>query len=272
MIIAVDVGGTKTLVANFDANGKAGKELRFGTPHDEKEFLGTLIKSIDEQFPDRSKLDALCIGLPGEITVTNRLEYAPNLGWRNIAIKTQLAREFDCPIYVENDANLAGLAEAQQLSPIPLICLYVTVSTGIGTGIITKGKIDPTFSHSEGGHMLLEYDGILREWESFASGHSIYETYGMYAHDIHDTKIWSAIADKISRGLLALIPLVQPDTVVIGGSIGTYFDQYDKVLTAILKQRLNKQLVPLPQIKAAQHPEEAVIYGCYYYAISQLAG
>ena len=270
MIIAVDVGGTKTLVADFDSSGRPGKESRFETPRDEKAFLATLLETIDGHYPDRSQIDALCIALPGEITVTHRLEYAPNLGWKHIAIRTQLERAFDCPIYVENDANLAGLAEAHQLSPVPRTLLYVTVSTGIGTGVITRGHIDETLRESEGGHMLIEYDGILREWESFASGHSIYATYGKYARDITDKHIWESIADKISRGLLALIPVVRPDIVVIGGSIGTYFERYQKALTTLLSERLDKQMVPIPPVVQARYPEEAVIYGCYYYAVAQL--
>lgn len=270
MIITIDVGGTKTLVADFDASGNVGKELKFATPKDEKTFLTTLVKTIDEQYPDRTQIDALCIAVPGEITVTHRLEYAPNLGWRHIAIQTQLAREFDCPIYIENDANLAGLAEARQLSPTPKKVLYITVSTGIGTGIITHGSIDETLRESEGGHMLIEYDGILREWESFASGHSIRATYGAYARDITDKDIWAQIADKISRGLLALIPVLRPDVVVIGGSIGTYFERYEKALNTLLSERLDKQLITIPQVLKAKHPEEAVIYGCYYYAVAQL--
>ncbi|NCS83274.1 ROK family protein, partial [Candidatus Saccharibacteria bacterium] len=66
------------------------------------------------------------------------------------------------------------------------------------------------------------------------------------------------------------IPVLQPDVIIIGGSIGTYFERYDSDLTAILKDKLPDH-IGLPRLVQAQHPEEAVIYGCYYYALDALA-
>jgi len=76
-------------------------------------------------------------------------------------------------------------------------------------------------------------------------------------------------ADRISRGFLAVIPILQPDIVIIGGSIGTYFDQFDKQLQNILKEKLPSH-IPCPKFVQAKYPELAVIYGCYYYAIDSL--
>src|SRR5690606_25422172 len=137
------------------------------------------------------------------------------------------------PVLIENDANLAGLAEARMLDPTPVSSLYVTISTGIGTGVITNGHIDPGLRLSEGGRALIEYDGSVREWESFASGKAIYTIYGKFARDITNKRHWDQIADRISRGFLAAIPLIQPDVIIIGGSIGTYFQRYGKQLEAI---------------------------------------
>ena len=99
---------------------------------------------------------------------------------------------------------------------------------------------------------------------------AIKKTYGKFARDIHDRKTWDEIADKISRGLLALIPATQPTVIIIGGSIGTYFDQYIDRLRETLKLHLRAQ-IKLPDIRQAAHPEEAVLYGCYYYGKDQLA-
>jgi predicted NBD/HSP70 family sugar kinase len=270
MIVAVDVGGTKTLIADFDSKGNIGQQVRFATPKDETEFLETLVTALQDTYPDPTAIDALCVALPGMIEASGILRVAPNLGWRNIAITDQLARYFSCPIYVQNDANLAGLAEAHALTMMPALCLYVTISTGIGTGIITGGRLDQSLSASEAGHMILEYDGRLREWESFASGKSILKTYGKYGYEITSKTIWKEIADKISRGLLVLIPTLQPEIIVIGGSMGTHFSHYREYLEHILHERLDRVLIPVPQIVQAKHPQEAVIYGCYYYAVHQL--
>ena len=268
MLLTVDTGGTKTLVAGFDRDGKPSDEYRFETPKDPDEYISTLSSAIQTHFPNRG-FDGMVIALPGMIR-DNIAVWCDNLGWSNVDIATFIKPVVSCPVWIENDANLAGLAETRSLSHIPPLSLYVTVSTGIGTGVITNGQIDPELSMSEGGRIMLEYKGHLEEWEEFASGRSIVKTYGKFARDIHDKKTWNEIADKISRGFLTLIPTLQPTVIIIGGSVGTYFDQYAPRLKELLKLHLPSH-VKVPEIRQAAHPEEAVLYGCYYYGKDQLA-
>ena len=152
---------------------------------------------------------------------------------------------------------------------MPQNALYITISTGIGSGIITNGHINPYFSMSEIGHMIIDFEGKPQKWEVFGSGKAIFNVYKKYARDIKSKRTWKQIADRISRGFLVLIPALQPSVIVIGGSIGTYFDQFDKELIAILKKKL-PNIITLPKIVQAKNPEFAVIYGCYYYALDAL--
>lgn len=268
MLVTVDTGGTKTLVASFSEKGEMGKQIKFPTPPDQHEYIKQLRAVLLEEYGD-GQVEGIVIALPG-IVIDGIAVWCNNLHWRNFDVSTALKGILgDAPILVENDANLAGLAETRALSPVPRSSLYVTVSTGIGTGVITNGKIDPGLRQSEGGRALVEFDGTVREWETFASGHAIYVTYGKYARDIHSKRTWKHIADRISRGFLAIIPFIQPDIIIIGGSIGTYFDQYGKTLEDILREHLPSH-IPCPTFVAAQHPEQAVIYGCYYYALDTL--
>ncbi|HEX4662132.1 MAG TPA: ROK family protein [Candidatus Saccharimonadales bacterium] len=271
MIVTVDTGATKTLIADFDVAGVKRQEARFATPKNEQEFLDTLVSTLQHAYPDASMIDAICIALPGMIIPGGILKLAPNLGWRDVAVRKQLGKYYSCPIFIENDANLAGLAEAQAQPKIPKVSLYLTVSTGIGAGIIINGRLLPEHRSSEVGHMVLEYDGMLREWESFASGRAILAKYGQYARDIDSDETWNEIADMISRGLLALIPALRPDLIIFGGSIGTYFEKYQPHLESILHEHFDHLMIAVPQMVQAQHPEEAVIYGCYHYATHKLA-
>jgi len=268
MLVTVDTGGTKTLIAQFDQDGSIKKTVKFPTPTDQQEYVTLLRKTLQQDFADKPA-EAVVIALPG-IIKNGVAIWCNNLGWRNFdaynALKNVLG---DAPVFIENDANLAGLAETRTLDPTPISSLYVTVSTGIGTGIITNGRIDPGLRHSEGGRMLVEFHGAIKEWESFASGKAIRTHFGKYAKDINDDTSWQDIADRISRGFLAIIPLVQPDIVIIGGSIGSYFDRYDEKLETLLKEKLPSH-IEYPRFIQASHPEEAVIYGCYYYAIDYL--
>ena len=265
MLITVDTGGTKTLIASFNQDGVLGTSIKFPTPPDQSEYMATLRQTLREYF-SFDTVDAIVVALPGRIDTNQELVLARNLHWRNFNVQAELGVDFDCPILVENDANLAGLAAARQLPEPVRTCLYVTVSTGIGTGLIVNGHIDDDYRQSEGGQIVLEHDGRLQRWENFASGRAIRETYGLYASEITDPAAWKAIAQNISRGFLALLPILRPDIVVIGGSIGTYFDKYSDFLIDNLKEQLHY----IPPIVAAVRPEEAVIYGCYYYALDTL--
>ena len=269
MLVTVDTGGTKTLIAQFGQDGVLGETMKFPTPKDQNEYVKLLRKTLQEKYGDET-VEAIVVALPG-IIKNGVAIWCNNLKWSNFDAKGALDGVLgNAPVIIENDANLAGLAETRVLNPIPVSSLYVTVSTGIGTGIITNGHIDPGLRYSEGGRALVEFQGEVREWESFASGKAIHEVYGKYASEINDDEIWKQVADRISRGFLAVVPIIQPDVVIIGGSIGTYFERYGTYLEGILRDKLPPH-IPCPHFQQAQHPEEAVVYGCYYYAIDYFA-
>lgn len=268
MLVTVDTGGTKTLVASFNEEGVIGEQIKFPTPRDTVEYTQTLRKILTDNYSDKP-VEAIVLAVPGT-TKDGVAIWCPNLGWKNFDVKSALSGVLgDAPVFIENDANLAGLSETRFLDNIPPQSLYVTVSTGIGSGIITDGHINIALSNSEAGHALVEFDGVVREWESFASGQAIYKTYGQYARDIKSEEIWNQVADRISRGFLAVIPILQPNVVIIGGSIGTYFDNYGKQLQAILQEKLPEHIT-CPLFVQAKYPELAVIYGCYYYAVDNI--
>lgn len=272
MIIAVDTGGTKTLIAGSDSKGRFHTRHRFATPKNTTKYIDQLAEVISTHF-DIGKTRAISIAVPGPVQ-DKKVVFCPNIdkSWKDFDLIHQLKDRLGTkvPIYLQNDSNMAGLAEAHAISPIPKTCLYITISTGIGVSATKNGHIDPSLQLTEGGHMMLEYDGILRQWEHFASGKSILETYGRYARDIKSRAVWEQIADKISRGLLVITPLLQPEIIVIGGSIGTHFEHYGGKLQTILDNKLVSYL-PRPKIVQATHPEEAVIYGCKIYAEQKLS-
>ncbi len=266
MIIAVDTGGTKTLVGLFDSDGRLVKKKRFPTPEQLDEYIGELVATIDNLTNKNDDIvDCISIALPGTIT-NGSMAHAGNLGWKNIDMRSLLAYRFDCPVIVENDANLAGLSEAKALPEVPRVCLYVTISTGIGTGIITDGEINPYFAATEGGQIFLEHDGVIKRWELFASGKAIYKTYGKLASEITNERTWYHIAKNIAAGLLVLCPVLRPEVIVIGGGVGTHFARFSEDLVGIMREYLSEKYMPNSIVQASR-PEEAVMYGCYYNAL-----
>jgi predicted NBD/HSP70 family sugar kinase len=264
MILTVDIGGTKTLVARFDENGTIIAEKRFITSQDYDEFFHELSVTIQEIW--QPEIRVITVAAPGTIGYKDgTIIKLGNLHWHNVPIVDQLHQAFNVPVTLENDANAGALAAVAALPNPPELALYVTIGTGIGTGVISNGAIDTALAQSEGGHMVLNYKNKLCIWESFASGHAIYQDFHTYAYAITDPAIWQQIAERIGLGLLALIPALQPNTVIIGGGIGAHFDNYREGLIAYIKQYL-PEMITMPHIIQANNPEKAVIYGCYQLA------
>ncbi len=268
MLVAVDTGGTKTLLAAFRTDGTIASSHKFPTPKDFTAYLDELLAGI-AHVAQGQPIDALSIALPGTIA-DGRVAWCSNLPWRDVDVIGPVQKIYPtAAIFLENDANLAGLGETRMLDMQPKTSLYITFSTGIGTGVTTNGHIDPHFRLSEAGHAVLNYNGTYAPWESFASGRAIYETYGQYARDITDPTIWKDVAERMAQGMLVLLPFMQPDIVIIGGSMGSYFERYGDFLIDSINTRLHDEII-VPPIIGAKHPEEAVIHGCYYYALDHL--
>ncbi len=269
MIVTIDTGGTKTLISSFGSNGKMGTSIKFPTPSDPKEYVRVLKETVRARY-NHDDVGVIVLAIPGVID-NGVVKWCGNLPWQHINFGKLLADLLPgVPLLIENDAKLAALGETRSLPHIPVSSLYITISTGIGGGLVVDGQLDHGLRFSEIGHIPLEYDGKVRIWESFASGHAIVATYKKFARDITSKRTWTQIADRMSRGFLVVIPTIQPDIIIIGGSVGTYFDRYGDILSGILRQHLPEH-ISLPKIVQARHPEEAVIYGCYHYGKDYLA-
>ena len=264
MYAAIDIGGTKTLVAVFDKNKNIVEEHKFPTNHDYEIFKIDLAKAVEEL--STADFSRAVVAIPGLVDRKHGLGvHFGNLPWENVPVQKDVEHLVQCPVLIENDANLAGLGEAAELDDKKQRVLYITVSTGIGGGYVTNGKIDPKFEDAEIGHMLLEYKGRLEQWEHFASGSAIYKRYGMKAKDIVDPQVWYLIARNLAVGIINVIATMTPDIIIIGGGVGSHFEKFSERLEESLKI-YETPLLSIPPIIKAKHPEEAVIFGCYEFA------
>lgn len=269
MIITVDTGGTKTLIESFDENGAITYLDKFPTPRDVNEYVTRVTQTITDKTSPGS-VEAISIAAPGPIK-GDLLIRSANIGWENVDLPSLFRVHFPSTrIFFANDAELAALAETRALDTTPTTSLYVTLSTGIGTGLCHNGKLSDATSVLEGGHMLLSYDGKLQQWEDFASGRNFRDRYNQYGSEVDDPEKWRDYAERAAVGFYALIPLLKPDRVIIGGSMGTHFHKYGDFLNETLNRTLPEHMT-YTTVSPAQHPEEAVIYGCYYYALDKLA-
>jgi glucokinase len=262
MYLGVDIGGTKTLVAVLDDHGVITEQIKFPSPK-QYDHLLLEVRHALAHFQTQD-FQAGGVGMPA--TVFDRrhgrgISFS-NLPWHNVNIQHDLERICQCPIVVENDAKMAGLSEAMLLKDKLKRVLYVTVSTGIGYALVDGGIIDTSVGDSGGRSLLLEHQGKRVPWEDFASGRAMVERYGKMGKDIKDEKTWRNISRDLAKGLVELIAITEPEVIIFGGSVGRYFDRYGALLAEELK-RYHLPLVPVPVLRQAQRPEEAVIYGCY---------
>lgn len=263
MYLAIDIGGSKTLLALFSGSGRLLESKRFETPKDYEEF----IKAVNENFSalqhDTKKIEGCAVGAPGKIDRKNgRVIALGNLPWENIPLSKDMEKICGVTVSLENDANLAGLSEAVLINNSFKKILYVTVSTGIGGILIHGNKIDPIFADMEFGHMVFEHDDKIQRWEEFASGRAIYEKYGKKASEIDDPSIWYTACRNLALGLTNVSATLTPDVIVIGGGVGAHFEKFaDPLHEAMLLY--SSKMVPVPALRKAIRAEEAVIYGCY---------
>jgi len=258
---AVDIGGTKTLVAVFDKNGSLIEQLKFPTPENYEDFVIELTKNVAKL--STKDFQAVGVAAPGKINhEIGSLIAAGNLPWKQVPIHADVERIFQAPVLVENDAKAAALSEARLAGSDFKKVVYMTISTGIGVGICSNGKLDETLHDSEIGRMNVEYKGGMVPWETIASGSALVAMYGKRASEQTDPAVWAEIARNLAKGMVAIIAMVQPDLILIGGGAGNYLERFYEPLIAELKKYENP-LAPTPPIRKAVHPEEAVVYGCY---------
>lgn len=262
MYLGVDVGGTKTLVAVLDEHGVIQESRKFPTPQNYRHFLLELAHIV--AFFTTQDFKAAGVAIPAA-----RLDRKHgvginfgNLAWNRVPVLADVEKILHCPVVLENDAKMAALSEAKLVADKYSRVLYVTISTGIGYGLVVDGSIDPNIGDAGGAGILLEHKGKLVPWESFASGRAIVERYGKRAEAITDDTTWKAIVRDLTQGFIELIAVTEPDIIILGGSVGHYFERYKQFLVAELRKYQNP-LLAMPAFKKAERPEEAVVYGCY---------
>ena len=240
------------------------RQLRMATNSDYGQFLNDLRQALTGELANYN-FSHCCCAVPGIVRRPSGVGVSfGNLPWQNVPIRDDLSQILGpaVKVLVENDANLAGLSEALLVQKKYKKVLYLTISTGIGDGIITNGVIDADLADSEAGHTMLEHNGQMLKWEDFASGRALVKKYGKKAADITDPRVWAQFAKNIAQGLDGLLSTLQPDVVIIGGGVGSHFPKYEQFLKTELAKLENK-MVHIPPVLQAKRPELAVIYGCY---------
>lgn len=144
-VIGIDLGGTNVRVAKVTEDGQILQVLSSPSHALEgTEKVMTNLKSLIRQIDGLNEVSGIGIGVPGPVdTVKGVMTMATNLpGFENYPMAQEIEREFNLPTFVDNDANVAGLAEALVGAGKGYkIVYYITHSTGVGGALVADGKV-----------------------------------------------------------------------------------------------------------------------------------
>jgi glucokinase len=184
-IVAVDIGGTQLRAATYRQDQfQPLSHKRVETKANEPNAFGRLIKVIEDIWPQNEKVDAIGVSSPGPVDPhSGIIMITPNIKeWRDFPITAKLTEHFGIPANLDNDANLAGLAEWKfGAGRGHHNVLYLTVSTGVGGGVIIEDRLLQGYHGlaAELGHSTVQADGPLcgcgkrGHLESYSSGTGI---------------------------------------------------------------------------------------------------
>jgi glucokinase len=183
-IVAVDIGGTHIRVAVFEPGSITPiSHQRTRSLAHEPGVYDRLAQAVESVWP-QNRVAAIGIASPGPLDPhTGTILATPNIPeWQNFPLTSKLSQDFGVPAFLDNDANMAGLAEWQYgAGKGHQDLVYLTISTGIGGGVISNGCLLQGFRGmgAELGHMIIDPKGPLcgcghrGHVESFCSGPSI---------------------------------------------------------------------------------------------------
>jgi glucokinase len=162
--IGVDLGGTKMLVGVLDPGSRVVWESRErSTGQGEEELVELLVREVEEAREARGGVEAIGMGIPATIDRERGVALsAVNLPIENLPIRDLVSEQTGLPSFVDNDANVAALAEyLYGAAKGSRNAVLLTIGTGIGGGLILDGELyrGATGAGAELGHVAIEIDG-----------------------------------------------------------------------------------------------------------------
>ncbi|OHB15654.1 MAG: hypothetical protein A2431_00655 [Candidatus Zambryskibacteria bacterium RIFOXYC1_FULL_39_10] len=249
--IIFDIGATKTRVA-YSVDGEIFEEpLVFETPKDYEHGLKFFIEKAKAVVKGR-EIKKIVGGISRSI-------------WPDNDFKTDLGKVFQAQIYIENDAAMVGLGEANWGAGKGFdIVSYITVSTGVGGARIVDGKIDERAIGFEPGNLVMDIN-TGKTLENMISGKALEEETGKHPREITDQKVWDEFARILAYGLNNIIVEWSPNVVVLGGSMITGEPAIPIYKVEEHLKEILKIYPELPVIKMGELGDFGGLYGALAY-------
>ena len=305
--IGIDLGGTGIKAGLVDERGNILYKLSCPTLvergheaviHDMAQLS---LRVIAESGHDLSEVASIGIGIPGIMDqATGVVPFCTNLAWHNVPLVKLLQQEIDKPVYVNNDATVAGLAESVAgVSAGTRSSVFVTLGTGVGGGVILDGKV---FMGEHGvateiGHMITVAGGEMCScgnrgcWERYASATAIIREGRRFAEAHRDCALFRAVNGNLDQieartvidlakagdpdceklfdnyvyhltvGLINLINLYDPEIIALGGGVSKAGTFLLDKVNALLPEMIFFKTMPHARIELARLGNDAGIIG-----------
>lgn len=285
--VGVDIGGTNLKAGLVDENGVllATQKMKVASIADDEGLAWTVASLVQELAHtvniSVSDVASVGVGVPGTVEIrSGSINYTCNLPLRNVPLRKLFHRYLSIPLYIENDANCAALAEfLVGAGRDSKRFVTITLGTGVGAGIVHNGKIYHGANGMAGevGHMVIQRGGLPCPcgrhgcWEQYASAtalkrmtaaalaahpHSILaqvvaENEGRVSGqsafiaarrgDPVGQQVCDEYVDYLACGVVNVVNIFQPDTLAIGGGVS---NEAEEQLLLPVQQRVARESIP----------------------------
>ncbi len=294
--VGIDVGGTGIKVGVIDAHHRIIGEGTIHTftdiPFDEQvqHMAQCVLDTAASAGVEPYQIEMVGIGIPGIANSAGEVIKCTNMGWFHVPFRSVFRRYLDVPVHIDNDANVAALAESVAgVSKGTSSSVFITIGTGIGSGIIIGGKIWNGFHGIGGelGHVILSLNGVpctcgnrgclerycsatalIRMGRKAVAAHPESMILSMAGGDPANIEartvidsarqndpvavaVYAEYIDYLAQAIASVINLLDPEVIVIGGGVSKAGD----FLLDPLRREYRKYVIfndqPMPEIKLA---------------------
>ena len=305
--IGIDVGGTGIQVGVVNemhqiiAEGSIPTQIRLPFEVQIRQIVDCVLATVSSAGLSDADIESIGVGIPGiASSVTGEVIKCTNMNWNHVPFRQVFSGMLDKPVYIDNDANVAALAESVAgVSAGSSSSVFITIGTGIGSGIILNGKIW-NGAHGIGGelgHVILDLDGVPCTCgnhgclERYCSATALIRMAREAVADYPDSLMLSSLGNDLTRieaktvfscarkgdalarkvlqhyitclaqAIAGVVNLLDPEIIVLGGGVSKAGSDLIDPLVKQFPRYVIYRDQPLPEIRLAILGSRAGILG-----------
>ncbi|MET0527076.1 MAG: ROK family transcriptional regulator [Microvirga sp.] len=258
------------------------------TPEDAAAVTAEVVRDVRGRLSEGSAVRGLSVAIPGFLAADERSYHASLLGWHGVDIVRVLGEHLgtELPILVENDANAFAFEETYLQGEDASDALVVHIENGVGGGIISGGRIHRGRLRGAGeiGHMRIGEEGYVFDsqrpgrFESYVGKEALlarYRYYGGRGTGLED--LAAAVSEgeyaarralddwarRLAHGLSILVSVLEPQRIILGGSVGSLYDHVAAEVETLISAQLPEGY-PMPTVERSKLSEAGPAVGGAY--------